>query len=161
VTPVRLRLMDEDGLVRLAEAARAGAEPAEVMPVKGSPGWTPDLVDAFRDFHRRRAADPARTTYAIVAGGAVVGSIRLDAVEGGFETGLWLARSARGQGIGGRALALVLAEARAREATTLIADTTATNPAAVGILRRNGASLRADGDTVYARFDLSPASGSS
>lgn len=154
VSAVRVRLMDEDGLARLAETARAGAEPAEVMPVEGSPGWTPDLVDAFRDFHRRRAADPARTTYAIVAGGTVVGSIRLDAVGGGFETGLWLARSARGQGIGGRALALVLAEARARGATTLVADTTAANHAALGILRRNGATLRTDGDKVYARFDL-------
>jgi RimJ/RimL family protein N-acetyltransferase len=154
VAAIRLRLLDDGWLARLAGAARTGAEPAEVMPVEGSPTWTPDLVDAFQEFHRRRAADPARTTYAIVAGETVVGSIRLDAVEDGLETGLWLARPARGKGIGGRALALVLAEARARGATTLIADTTTANHPALGILRRNGASLRAEGDTVYARFDL-------
>lgn len=157
MTAVALHPIDDDRLDRLAEVARTEAEPEEVMPVEGTTsGWTPRLVQAFHDFHRKRADDQALRTYAVMADGEVVGSIRLDAIgaEGVLETGVWLARSARGKGIGGRALGLVLAEARQHGADAVIASTRSVNRRALGILRHHGARVQTDGDVVRARFDL-------
>jgi ribosomal protein S18 acetylase RimI-like enzyme len=62
------------------------------------------------------------------------------------------ASAARSSGIGTGVLATLLTEAR-RRAVTVVATTTATNVAAVTLLRRSGADLRWEDDgTVAARL---------
>lgn len=79
----------------------------------------------------------------MVAGGRPVGAVRLKRSSGDstMETGIWLARSARGLGYGTAALKAVAATARAAEARTLLADTSAGNLAAQAAMRRAGFRL--------------------
>lgn len=165
--PERLRLAPLD--LRLVESllgvAVADAAPEEVMPpVAGPPGWTPARREAFRAFYRARLAGfagPDRTVmYAVTVDGQVVGMIRL-AVRGGedgdpavLETGIWLARTWRGRGVGAAALRAVLAEAWSHGARAVVADSTTANPAALAVLRTCGAVLTTTGTTVYAEIRL-------
>lgn len=148
---VTLRALDEPLLVALLDAAVAGAEPAEVMPpVAGAAGWTDAARAAFLTFHRSRsvgALAPVERTWVILHGEAVVGAGRLESVAGVQEVGLWLARGARGRGIGRIALRELLARAGDRP---VIAETTADDAAAVAILRRLGAVLVESDGRVYA-----------
>ncbi|MDN5853869.1 MAG: GNAT family N-acetyltransferase [Actinomycetia bacterium] len=64
--------------------------------------------------------------------------LRLTETEGELETGFWLARTARGQGLAKDALLRALDEARAWGAHTVRADTLASNTAAQGVLRSAG-----------------------
>jgi RimJ/RimL family protein N-acetyltransferase len=156
-----LYVIDDVVLEDLVEVAVDDADPEEVMPpVEGPPGWTPARVDALRDFHRVRYGGldgPKRDLmYAVVHDGHVVGSIRMSRLDepGRFETGMWLCRSARGRGLGAAALAALLREAAAAGATTVVADTTPDNVAALGALRRCGAELVDDPEAGKVRAEL-------
>ncbi|WP_367128122.1 GNAT family N-acetyltransferase [Saccharothrix sp. HUAS TT1] len=142
---ILLRALDDDGIERLLDLAVADADPADVMP----PGWTTDRRDAFRDFYRGFLTD----AYEIVRDGRTVGMARLTA-DG--ETGMWIARHARGGGVGLAALRHVVAEAPRRGITTIVADTTTDNTAALTVLRKAGAALDVDGDRVTARLPVPP-----
>ncbi|KAF4405840.1 MULTISPECIES: GNAT family N-acetyltransferase [Streptomyces] len=152
---VELRRLGEETLRELLATAVADAEPEDVMPpVAGPPGWTPARRDAFVAWHRARRpgldGPRAEATYAVVAGGEVVGSARLarrGGAPGELETGLWLGRSARGLGIGTAVLRAVLAEAARAGARAVVADTNSGNRAAIAALRRCGAELTTDHET--------------
>jgi RimJ/RimL family protein N-acetyltransferase len=160
VADVRLAPLDEDLVRQMLTVAVAGATPAEVMPpVDGLPGWTQANREAFVAFHRERHTGldgPTRTVmHAVLVDGAVAGMIRMSVVEPGtVETGMWLARWARGRGLGTAALAALLERARIAGASCVVADTTPGNAPALAALRRLGATLSPDGDKVYARLDL-------
>ncbi|MDG4794255.1 GNAT family N-acetyltransferase [Micromonospora sp. WMMD1082] len=158
---VRLEPVAEQNLEPLLSVAVAEAEPADVMPPVAAPtGWSHARREAFREFHRANFGGldgHTRTAmYAIVAGGEVVGMIRMgrrdepDAVE----VGMWLGRSARGQGIGPAALRELLHLAAAAGMRTVVADTTRENRGALSVLEKCGAKLREDGDRVYAEISL-------
>jgi RimJ/RimL family protein N-acetyltransferase len=161
VPAVALAAVDEDVLDALLATAVADAEPDDVMaPVPGPPGWTEARRAAFAAYHRACRTGihgPQRqATWAVVADGAVVGAARLARTgPGTLEAGVWLGRSSRGRGIGTALLPLLVAEARALGATTLVAETTAGNAGALAALRRNGAVLTAgEGDRVHAEVPL-------
>lgn len=168
--------VDEDVLARLLRAAVEDADPDEVTPPL-APGWAPQRRDWFLAYHRACRAGltgPRRErTWAVVVDGEPVGAVRLAVVDptadgGGadddahpagaalltVETGLWLARSARGGGVGTAALAAVLDRARALGARRVVADTAATNVAAQAAVRRLGFALEPRGDRVRAVLGL-------
>ncbi|MGI5401085.1 GNAT family N-acetyltransferase [Streptomyces sp. CA-135486] len=163
---VELRHVDEEMLEGLLAVAVNDAAPDEVMPpVTGPPGWTTARQDAFRAWHRARRPGLAgplhECTFAILIDGKIVGSARLarrDSQEV-LETGMWLARSVRGRGIGTAALHAVLNAAARADARLVVAETTATNLAAIAALRRNEARLTTDRRTghVHARLPLDQA----
>ncbi|WP_158841525.1 GNAT family N-acetyltransferase [Saccharothrix deserti] len=138
---ILLRRLDDQGLERLLGLAVADADPADVMP----PGWTVDRPDDFREFYRGFQQD----AYEIVDDGRTVGMARLTATG---ETGMWVARRARGNGVGLAALRRVVEEAPRRGVRTILADTTTDNVAAVAILKKAGAILDVDGTRVAARL---------
>lgn len=140
---IDLRPVDDDGLRRLAALAVSDADPADVMP----PDWTPGDVSALLDFYRGFQAD----SFEVVQDGDTVGFIRLTP-EG--ETGLWVARSARGRGVGLKALRSVIDHAVVRRIPVVTARTTSANTAAVSLLRRAGAVVDVDGDRVTGRLGV-------
>jgi RimJ/RimL family protein N-acetyltransferase len=155
---VMLTPLDEAALTRLLEAAEAGADPLEVMPpVGGPPGWTPARRAAFLAFHRARCLDPATAverTWVIDTDGTAVGAARLEPHGDAVEAGIWLARTARGRGIGRQVTALLLEEARASGAERFIASTTAGNHGARALLSGTGAALTSEGHEVTAALRL-------
>jgi RimJ/RimL family protein N-acetyltransferase len=160
-----LRRLDEPLLADLLSVATTDATPDEVMPpVDGPPGWTHARREAFLTFHRDRFggldAPLATVMYAIVVDGAVAGMIRLarTATDGAYETGMWLGRGRRGQGLGVAAVRALLDEARLIGARAVIADTTPGNAAALGALRSCGAMLTVDDSQgkVLARIAVAP-----
>lgn len=138
---IELRRVDDGAVERLLGLAVADADPADVMP----PGWALDRPDEFREFYRGFADD----AYEIVRDDRTVGMVRLTAKG---ETGMWIARCARGRGVGLAALRRVLEEAPRRGITEIVADTTAGNAAALTVLRKAGATLEIDGTRVHARI---------
>ncbi|MGW3967283.1 GNAT family N-acetyltransferase [Amycolatopsis sp. NPDC005003] len=150
--------LDEAALARLLEAAVAGADPLEVMPpVDGPPGWTPARRAAFLAFHRVRCLDPATAverTWVVDADGEAAGAARLEPRGDAVEAGIWLARAARGRGIGREVTALLLAEARKTGAAGFVASTTAGNHGARALLSGLGADLATEGDEVAANLRL-------
>ncbi|MEV0806979.1 GNAT family N-acetyltransferase [Micromonospora sp. NPDC050200] len=158
---VRLEQVNEQNLEPLLSVAVAEAEPGDVMPpVEAPAGWSAARREAFREFHRASFAGldgPTRTRmYAIVGGGEVVGMVRMRRCEepGVVETGMWLGRSARGQGLGVGALRELLNEAAAAGMRAVVADTTRDNIGAVQVLKKCGAKLLENGDEVHARICL-------
>ncbi|MER7439374.1 GNAT family N-acetyltransferase [Micromonospora avicenniae] len=158
---VRLEPVNEQNLEPLLSVAAAEAEPGEVMPpVEAPAGWSLARRDAFREFHRASFAGlsgPTRTQmYAILAGGEVVGMVRMTRRDepGTVETGMWLGRSARGQGLGVAALRELLNEAAAAGMRTVVAETTPDNIEALKVLGKCGAKLREDGGKVHAEICL-------
>ncbi|WP_434741914.1 GNAT family N-acetyltransferase [Micromonospora sp. SH-82] len=161
VSAVRLEPVDERNLEPLLSVAAAEAEPDDVMPPVDAPaGWSMARREAFRDYHRANFPGldgPARTRmYAILTGGEVVGMIRMTCCDepGTVETGLWLGRSARGQGLGAAALRQLLDVAAAAGMHTVVAETTSDNTGALSVLRKLGAKLRDDDDRVHAEISL-------
>ncbi|PSL57538.1 acetyltransferase (GNAT) family protein [Saccharothrix carnea] len=138
---IGLRRLDDAGVERLLGLAVADTDPADVMP----PGWTLDRPDDFREFYRGFQDD----AYEIVDGDRTVGMIRLTAKG---ETGIWVARCARGHGVGLAALRRVVDEAPRRGVSAVFADTTTDNTAALALLRKAGAVLDVDGTHVHARI---------
>ncbi|PZF93339.1 GNAT family N-acetyltransferase [Micromonospora deserti] len=158
---VRLEPVDEQNLEPLLSVAAAEAEPADVMPpVEAPAGWSHARREAFREFHRARfggLSGPTGTQmYAILVGGEVVGMIRMTRRDepGTVETGMWLGRSARGQGIGPAALRELLNVAAAAGMRRVVAETRRDNSGAVSVLEKCGATLRENGDTVRAEICL-------
>ncbi|MGC5029134.1 GNAT family N-acetyltransferase [Micromonospora sp. DT229] len=158
---VRLEPVDEQNLEPLLSVAAAEAEPDDVMPPVDAPaGWSHARREAFREFYRANFggldASTRTAMYAIMAGGEVVGMIRMsrrDAPDT-VEAGMWLGRSARGQGIGAAALRELLNLAAAAGMRVVVADTTRQNRGALSVLEKCGAKLREDGERVYAEIHL-------
>lgn len=155
--------LDDGVLERLLATAVADADPVEVMPpVDGPPGWTEANRATFRAFHRARygglQGELRTVMFAVLLDRLVVGMIRMTWRDepGVMETGMWLGRSARAQGVGVAALRALLAEAARAQARVVVAETTRTNGAAVGALRRCGAVLTDDGAAVRARIPVKP-----
>ncbi|MEO6881121.1 MAG: GNAT family N-acetyltransferase [Mycobacteriaceae bacterium] len=136
--------VDEAVLEELVTVARADADADEVTPPLGEvAGWSPERIAWLRAYHRDRRPGldgPAgEATWAVVVHGAVVGAVRLARLEGGaVETGIWLRRTVRRQGVGVAALAHVLVLASAAGATQLVARTTLANAGAQAVLRQLG-----------------------
>ncbi|MGC4804033.1 GNAT family N-acetyltransferase [Micromonospora sp. DT233] len=158
---VRLEPVDEENLESLLSVAVAEAEPDDVMPPVDAPaGWSHARREAFRDYYRTGFAGldgPARTRmYAVLVGGEVLGMIRMTRCPppGTVETGFWLGRSARGQGVGVAALRELLNLAAAAGMRTVVAQTSRDNAGAVSVLRRCGAVLTEKDDAVHAEISL-------
>ena len=97
------------------------AEPAEVGPT---------------------GVEPTEVGGGVAAGGAGSGLAGDGSGGGGaLETGIWLARSFRGRGVGREALRLVKERAASAGAAVLVADTTAGNVSALALLKSAGAEL--------------------
>ncbi|WP_240509355.1 GNAT family N-acetyltransferase [Streptomyces agglomeratus] len=158
---MEVQQVDEESLEELLAVAVEDAAPEEVMPpVAGPPGWTMERQEAFRNWHRARRpglTGPLReSTFAITQNGKIVGSARL-ALRDSYnvlETGMWLGRSHRGCGIGTATLRILLDEAAKAGVRAVVADTKTHNTAALGALRRNGATLIASQDTVEVHAEL-------
>ncbi|XAS69134.1 GNAT family N-acetyltransferase [Micrococcaceae bacterium Sec5.7] len=171
---VRLADVDENMLEQLLGLALHDAEPDEVTPPLGTgAGWNPERIAWFRAYHRGAAAGlngPAQEkSWAVLSADQLAGSIRLkraglhvvgagDTEEGAIavETGIWLGRGFRGQGVGTAALRLVLAAARRAGVHSVVARTTRGNPGAQRILTASAANLAFDGDSVTAVVALTP-----
>lgn len=144
---ILLREIDDTVLEELLAVAESEATPDEVMPpVAGPPGWNDGRRAAFRSFHRSRRdgldGPHGEVTFVIFYRNRVVGSGRLArSAPGTLETGMWIARSARGSGIGTKALKALKQRAAAEGANRLIARTTQRNEAAIGALRNSGAEI--------------------
>ncbi|PRY35829.1 GNAT family N-acetyltransferase [Umezawaea tangerina] len=150
---VHLTPLDADGIERLLAVAVAEATEWDVMPpVDGPPGWSPTRQDAFRRFYRQHH----EVMYEVVADDRTVGMIRLtpSGHDGVVETGMWLGRSARGQGIGSGALRAVLRRAVESKWKTVVADTTPENAPAIAALVGCGAVVSQVGDRVVGTFVL-------
>lgn len=157
LVPVVDRVLEE-----LIQAAVADAEPDDVTPPLGE-GWTVERVTWLRAYHRERRAGFTggrdEETSAIRFDGRIVGASRLhrtnpaDASE--LEWGIWLVRSARGQGIGQAVFRLAAKHAARAGARRIVARTTAGNEAALQLLRRVNAAVHPEPDgVVYAVLEL-------
>jgi RimJ/RimL family protein N-acetyltransferase len=158
---VELAAVDEAVLVRLVGAALAGAAPGEVTPpVVSGDRWGPERIEWLRRFHRDRRlgldGPLGEATWAITAGGDVVGAVRLKrtAAPDALETGIWLTRGARGKGIGRRAVRAVLERARDLGAREVRAETSPVNHAALAVLEALGFRCETHGDRVTAAREL-------
>ncbi|WP_435590717.1 GNAT family N-acetyltransferase [Nocardia sp. bgisy118] len=156
---VELIELSEDNLPLLLDAAVADADPLEVMaPVPGPPGWTEQRKQAFLAFHRDRALHPTcpnERTFVITAGGRVVGAARLEPHGEEVEAGVWIGRSHRGQGVGGRVVARLRELAAGTGAHRLTAVTTPDNAAARRLIHTGfGARPRVEGDAVTGAAEL-------
>jgi RimJ/RimL family protein N-acetyltransferase len=125
-------------LGQLASAAITDASASEVTaPVTTENEWSPTRIAWLLDFHRTRRdglnGPAGEITWAILLGDQVVGSVRLKqtAVPGILETGIWLIRHIRGQGVGRHAMIEMLQRAAALGALGVRADTTTSNRAAL------------------------------
>jgi RimJ/RimL family protein N-acetyltransferase len=150
---VTLLDVDELTLDRLVNAAITDAAANEVTPpVTTGDEWSPARIAWLKDFHRNRrnglSGPVGETTWAILASNQVVGSVRLQrtAVPQILETGIWLTRRTRGQGVGRLAMAGVLQTAATLSAQGVRAETTTGNRAALRVLRSLGFDLVASKD---------------
>ena len=160
--PLTLADVDDDLLELLTTVAVEDAAADEVTPPL-TPGhaWSAERIAWFAAYHRacRAGLDgPAgQQAWAVLLHRAPVGAVRLRRTGelGILETGIWLARTARGRRVGVAAMAAVADRARADGAHTLRADTDRTNAAARALLERCGYSASAGADgRVYATLDL-------
>jgi RimJ/RimL family protein N-acetyltransferase len=147
---IELLRLDQSKLHDLLEVAVADASAAEVMPplLPYEQGWSAAMRQAFLDFFEPMLG----TIYGITVSGELVGFIRLSPLssrEGTAETGMWLGRSWRGKGVGQAALRALVTEASRNGFTKIVAETTPENVAAIGTLRKNGASLK-----IYAEITV-------
>ena len=147
--------------VRGRRRDQAGGSDAACRSTAGLVAAAPDAFCEFYRSHYRGLNGPTRTlTYGILCNSDVVGMIRMARSDGPdtLETGMWLGRSARGRGIGGRALRLLLDEAARTGARRVVAETSAANAAAIKVLRRCSAVLVFNGSQVHAEIPVRPAS---
>lgn len=138
-------------------------EPDETMPpMVGAPGWTPMRQAAFLGFFEPMLAGfqgPKQTViYGIRIDGLIAGFIRMSLTDrpGVVETGMWLGRTWRGLGAGTAALAELIREAARQGMQAVVAETTPENKAALGALRKLGATIH-EGDKIYAQISIGPA----
>jgi RimJ/RimL family protein N-acetyltransferase len=103
-------------------------------------------------------------TWAVMVAGEVVGSVRLKrtAILGVLETGIWLSRRGRGQGIGTAAVSEIVRLATVLGAAAVCADTTSTNVQALAVLKRIGFNVgSADSrGSIQARMEIQPSTAS-
>lgn len=159
---VHLSPVDAAMLPRLWEVAVDDAAADDVTPpLTPGPEWTPERIVWFEDYHRACATglDGRRreATWAVVVDGDPVGAVRLARTDepGVAETGIWLARRARGRGIACLALGSVVEFARGAGLSAIRADTSETNLPALAALRRLGFTLAPDVEgRVGAHLDL-------
>ena len=93
---------------------------------------------------KRMDPEPAEAGDGAAGGGGAGSGGGTGAGDGGggaLETGIWLARSFRGRGVGREALRLVKARAASAGAAVLVAETTAGNVGALALLKYAGAEL--------------------
>ncbi|MHB8717888.1 MAG: GNAT family N-acetyltransferase [Candidatus Dormibacteria bacterium] len=162
--PVALTAVDDAVLEELVDVAITEAAADEVTPrVTAGPEWSSARAAWLRRFHRDRRdgldGPTGEATWVVRYQGRVAGSVRLKRTEEQkvLETGVWLARSARGTGVGTAAVAAVLARARSAGASRVRAQTTASNRSALGALRRLGFDLTTgDSQEVLATVSLEP-----
>ncbi|MFD4181479.1 GNAT family N-acetyltransferase [Rhodococcus sp. NPDC058481] len=155
---VALVAVDDEVLEALVQAAITDAAADEVTPpLTAGSKWSPERVAWLRDFHQHRrdglTGDAGEATWAVVVRSHVVGSVRLVRTQdpGILETGIWLTRAARNQGLGRAAMAAVLREAAAFGADTVCAKTTADNANALSVLGQLGFELSAAPDGKHVR----------
>lgn len=155
--------VDEAVLDELVAVARGDADADEVTPrLGGTRGWSDERVAWLHAYHRDRRSGlncaAGEATWAVVVDGSVVGAVRLARVEAGaMETGIWLRRNARRQGLGTAALEQVLALASAAGTTQVLARTTAANAGAQALLRQNGFRIsEQDGELTARRAVAAP-----
>jgi RimJ/RimL family protein N-acetyltransferase len=154
--------LDEQDLIRLLDVAVEGADPTDVMPpVEGPPGWTPERREAFLAFHRRRALDENTATesvWTIRVADAIVGAARLHPVHRGssveIEALVWVARWARGRGIGRRVTETLMDAAREDGGGRYVASTTVDNEAAQRLMKSVGANVERRGEDVASHLDI-------
>jgi RimJ/RimL family protein N-acetyltransferase len=152
--------VDETVLARLVEAAVSDAEPDEVTPPMAGPRWGPERIEWLRRLHRDRrlgfGGPLGEATWAVAVDGEIVGGVRLKrtAEPDVLETGIWLIRSARGKGVGRKAIADVIEKARKHGARAVRADTSPENAAALYVLQRLGFRTWVEGDRVNAVREL-------
>lgn len=130
------------GSIRLMRAgAEAAGSASAVRPVDG------EAVAAPEEAARGGSAGGAAAAAEVAGGGSLRAAgpavAAADGSAGGavLETGIWLARSFRGRGVGREALRLVKALAASGGAGALVAETTAGNVAALALLKSAGAEL--------------------
>ncbi|MFC9252773.1 GNAT family N-acetyltransferase [Amycolatopsis thailandensis] len=143
---VELVAVDDAVLDALVKVAVEDASADDVTPPLTADGsWSDERVAWLRAYHRDRRAGLAgpyrERTWAVRAGGTIVGAVRLAAGPTGdaaAELGIWLARSTRGRGVGAEAVRLLIGEASASGVAALSASTRESNQAALRILRSAG-----------------------
>lgn len=138
---IKLVDVDERVLAELEGIATEGAKANEVTPpLSEGNEWTAERIEWFRRYHRAARAGidgpAAEATWAVAADGIVVGSVRLKATgeTGLLETGIWLERASRHQGIGRAAMTEVLVKAIEAGATGVCAETSTANDGARALL---------------------------
>jgi RimJ/RimL family protein N-acetyltransferase len=159
---VQLDELGDDALMQLTAHALFDTDIYEVMPAEPGPmTWTPQRLQEFILFHqgRRGGLDglAREISLAILVDGLASGVARLQQVApDSLEVGMWLTRSTRGRGIGGQVLEKLVSKAAELGAKKLIANTTASNPAALAVLARLGADIHAPtpDERVSAEIDL-------
>lgn len=146
---VQICQLNRETLQTLLEVAVADAAPDETMPpMPGNPGWTEERKAKFLEFFELMLAGwdgPKKTLiYSITVDDTIAGFIRLSRMPDPqtAETGIWLGRSSRGQGVATAALKALIAQAKENGITRIVADTSLENVAALGALRSLGATLR-------------------
>lgn len=162
VTPrLELRIPDDEDLVELFEAARAGIHPADEMPF-GVP-WTDDIgepgaLERFLSHHWTArgtlTAESWSLGFAVVADGRIVGNQELFAKDfagtRSVASGSWLTTSAQGSGLGVEMRAAVLHLAFAGlGALEALTSAWIDNPASQHVSLRLG--YQPDGESLMAR----------
>jgi RimJ/RimL family protein N-acetyltransferase len=118
--------------------------------------WGPERIEWLRTFHGARRpgleGPLGEATWAVGLDGVVVGAVRLKRTEDPtvLETGIWVARNARGHGTGRLAVAAVLERARELGAREVRAATSRDNAPALFVLQRLGFRTSAAGGRVTA-----------
>jgi RimJ/RimL family protein N-acetyltransferase len=160
---IQIFRLDQQSLRELLAMAIDEADPDETMPpMVGAPGWTPMRQAAFLGHFEPMLAGfegPKQTViHGIKVDGLMAGFIRMTLTDrpGVVVTGLWIGRTWRGLGAGTAAVRELLNEAARNRIHTVIAETTPENKAAIGALRKVGATLR-EGDKIYAEISIGPA----
>ncbi len=132
-------------LDQLVQAAITDVAADEATPaLTAGHTWTPTRITWLRDFPRDRRAGldgpTGESTWAVTIEQRVVGSVRLQRTDrpDRLETGVWLTQSARRRGLGRAAMVAALREAAALGASSVRAETTASNTGALAVLDRLG-----------------------
>jgi RimJ/RimL family protein N-acetyltransferase len=134
VAEVALRPVDDSDLDALFEQRR---DPESVL-MAAFTAEDPDDRTAF-DVHMAKVrTSPEVTTRAITVDGQLVGSIASFVIEGDTEVTYWIDRSFWGQGIAGRALALLLESVPVRP---LFARVASDNVGSLKVLQKAGFAI--------------------
>jgi RimJ/RimL family protein N-acetyltransferase len=131
VAEVALRPIDDSDLDALFEQMR---DP-ESVAMAAFTAKDPDDRAAFDVHMAKIRTSPDVTTRAITVDGRLVGSIASFVMEGDTEVTYWIDRSFWGQGIAGRALALLLGSVTVRP---LFARVASDNLGSLKVLRKAG-----------------------